>query len=49
MLRINQSNLADDEDQVLDLYTEAIESFKKASALDPGKYIYINDSLMNVY
>lgn len=37
MLRINQSNLADDEEEVLDLYTEAIESFKKAHTLDPGK------------
>lgn len=37
MLRINQSNLADDEDQALDLYDEAILAFKKASALSPGK------------
>ncbi|KAG2190068.1 hypothetical protein INT46_005583 [Mucor plumbeus] len=35
MLRINQSNLADDEDQALDLYDEAILAFKKASALSP--------------
>lgn len=37
MLRINQSNLAEDEDQALDLYDEAIQYFKKASTLDPGK------------
>jgi tetratricopeptide (TPR) repeat protein len=36
MLRINQSNLAEDEDQALDLYDEAIQFFKKAASLDPG-------------
>ncbi|KAI7903161.1 uncharacterized protein BX663DRAFT_507669 [Cokeromyces recurvatus] len=35
MLRINQSNLAEDEDKALDLYDEAIKAFKKAHALDP--------------
>ncbi|RCH77759.1 hypothetical protein CU098_000065, partial [Rhizopus stolonifer] len=35
MNRINQSNLADDEDQAIDLYEEAIEAFKKAQALKP--------------
>lgn len=36
MLRINQSNSAEDEDEALELYDEAIESFKKAHTLDPG-------------
>lgn len=35
MLRINQSNSAEDEDEALELYDEAIESFKKAHTLDP--------------
>ncbi|GAA5799211.1 hypothetical protein EDC94DRAFT_608346 [Helicostylum pulchrum] len=35
MLRINQSNSAEDEDDALELYDEAIEAFKKAHALDP--------------
>lgn len=47
MLRINQSNLADDEDQALDLYDEAILAFKKASALSPGKlYTPFNLSIL---
>lgn len=36
MMRINQSNLADDEDQALDLYDMAIVAFKEAHALSPG-------------
>lgn len=37
MLRINQSNIADDDDEALELYDEAIEAFKKAHELNPGK------------
>lgn len=40
MLRINQSNTAEDEDDALELYDEAIEAFKKAHSLDPGKACY---------
>ncbi len=39
MLRINQSNSAEDEDEALELYDEAIENFKKAHELDPGKIL----------
>ncbi|KAI9476327.1 MAG: hypothetical protein EXX96DRAFT_601946 [Benjaminiella poitrasii] len=35
MLRINESNLAEEDDDALDLYDEAIEAFKKAHALNP--------------
>jgi hypothetical protein len=38
MMRINQSNLADDEDQALDLYDMAIVAFKEAHALSPGAW-----------
>lgn len=41
MLRINQSNNTDDEDEALELYDEAIQFFKKAHTLDPGKDIII--------
>ncbi|KAI8991361.1 hypothetical protein BDF20DRAFT_904058 [Mycotypha africana] len=35
MLRINQSNMAEDEDEALDLYDEAIHAFKKAHEMRP--------------
>ncbi|KAI8886639.1 hypothetical protein K501DRAFT_331107 [Backusella circina FSU 941] len=35
MLRINQSNLTEDEDQTLDLFEDAINAFKKAAKLSP--------------
>ncbi|KAI8982509.1 hypothetical protein BDB01DRAFT_723449 [Pilobolus umbonatus] len=43
MLRINQSNMAEGEDEALDLYDEAISSFKRAHELDPGIYIYTTE------
>jgi hypothetical protein len=39
MLRINQSNLTEDEDETLDLFEDAINAFKKAAKLSPGKDI----------
>ncbi|KAI8351215.1 hypothetical protein EDC96DRAFT_518913 [Choanephora cucurbitarum] len=38
MNRINQSNLAEDEDQAIELYEGAIEAFKKAIALKPDDH-----------
>ncbi|ORZ14467.1 hypothetical protein BCR42DRAFT_416978, partial [Absidia repens] len=35
MLKMTQSNMADDEDQVLELYDESIQAYKKALELDP--------------
>jgi hypothetical protein len=42
MLRINQSNLTQDEDQTLDLFEDAINAFKKAAKLSPGKIYFIH-------
>lgn len=39
MLKMTLSNMTDDEDQVLKLYDESIEAFKKALELNPGKVI----------
>ncbi|KAI9271507.1 hypothetical protein BDA99DRAFT_556744 [Phascolomyces articulosus] len=36
MLQLSQSNLLDDEDDVVKKYDEAVESFKKAHKLNPG-------------
>ncbi|KAI8327883.1 hypothetical protein BD560DRAFT_417570 [Blakeslea trispora] len=38
MNRINQSNLAEDEDQAIELYEGAIDAFKKAIALKPDDH-----------
>jgi hypothetical protein len=48
MLRINQSNLTEDEDETLDLFEDAINAFKKAAKLSPGReYYFIHFAYIN--
>ncbi|KAI9019465.1 hypothetical protein CLU79DRAFT_758940 [Phycomyces nitens] len=36
MLKMNQSNLADNEDEILEKFSEAVDTYKKALDLNPG-------------
>jgi hypothetical protein len=38
---MSQSDMAEEEDQVLELFDESVSAYKKALELDPGRYITI--------